>query len=637
MNKEVVRASLRLFNAVQIKEDAIKDEKINDTLLERTVPNGYILNPYIFATTELLNIIEDVVGISGEKANSSFHKSWAVVRDSSMEELVMHQIVHYITTYGFEALGIYNESTVYIPNEKLELPELRDGGIPLTVIKAFTGNDMITSIIKLGSSGIALHEEILDDIMTIIEHNKWDSKYFINDIQNRELKTRLLDFYGVVPSEPVEFLRHVISKLTDESLLIKNFALIEKIKASNGKFCDELMKQAPPDLASIFLRYKPIFLALRSISKNKGVFNKLRRQAVTMHKPLPEDYLNNVTGRLKEGTLDIKKLQDKLEKAPIFRKIRLAYALRHRMEVQSTSESIVYQVRNGKGWSTTFNWGVPKQKTDEVFRAVMSSIMLDISKNVKDKIIYIPEGVYYSIPATEKQFTGNIPSGSYVSVPEDLVVGVQWKNQNGYRVDLDLASISVEGKIGWDSSYRSVSHNVLFSGDVTDARGRNGASELFYFSGSKPYSPMLITLNYYNFDSDVPVPTKLFAASERISNMKRNYMVDVNNIVFSSLITVNKKQNFLGLYMHNEGENRFYFYHTSIGGGISSRYDSNTIRTREFLETKMASPIILNEVLESAGAIVITDKKEILEDNYIDLSPENIDKNSFIDILVGEM
>jgi hypothetical protein len=53
-----------------------------------------------------LDVVESVVGISGEKANAAFHKSWAVVQDAAMEQLVIQQIVHYLTIYAFEALGI---------------------------------------------------------------------------------------------------------------------------------------------------------------------------------------------------------------------------------------------------------------------------------------------------------------------------------------------------------------------------------------------------------------------------------------------------------------------------------------------------------------------------------------------------
>ena len=40
-------------------------------------------------------------GRDGFKWNQTFHKSFGTVRDSSIETLVIQQIVHYITTYGF--------------------------------------------------------------------------------------------------------------------------------------------------------------------------------------------------------------------------------------------------------------------------------------------------------------------------------------------------------------------------------------------------------------------------------------------------------------------------------------------------------------------------------------------------------
>jgi hypothetical protein len=65
------------------------------------------------------------------------------------------------------------------------------------------------------------------------------------------LKALLYDFYGLVPSEPVELLRYLISKLTSESLLIKNDDLINKIKQSDSKRLGVLLQDAPDDLASI--------------------------------------------------------------------------------------------------------------------------------------------------------------------------------------------------------------------------------------------------------------------------------------------------------------------------------------------------------------------------------------------------
>ena len=80
------------------------------------------------------------------------------------------------------------------------------------------------------------------------------------------------------------------------------------------------------------------------------------------------------------------RLEKKLEKASIFRKIRLAYALKFRL---NAGNSIVYKVRNGKGWVTEFDWLGNWGDTKLTLSRVLSSIQLDIRKNVKDKIIYI--------------------------------------------------------------------------------------------------------------------------------------------------------------------------------------------------------------------------------------------------------
>lgn len=327
------RATLRLFNAIEVSNK--ENKNIPQSIFNRTISNGYILDSAIEPEERLLETIEGIVGVSEIKANSAFHKSWSIVQNSAIESLVTQQIIHYITTYGLESLGIYREDAVYIPHEILELPIIQDD-IPLIVIKAMTAQEILDSIINLGSS-IALAQETLDDIMTIVKAKTYDSS-FIEKIGNRELKSLLCNFYNFVPSEPIEFLRHLISKLIDESLLIKNNYLIDKIKQADGQVLDTLLKDAPEDLASIFFRFKPLFLAMKSISGNKTYFNSLRKKANKLHKPMPIDYLNSVTAQVKESKLDLDILAQKLTQANIFRKIRLAYALKHRI---NTGDSIV--------------------------------------------------------------------------------------------------------------------------------------------------------------------------------------------------------------------------------------------------------------------------------------------------------
>lgn len=614
--------TLRLFNAIQV---VTKDNNQNtvDIFLERTIKNGYILDPAIKPDVELLDAIESIVGLSGEKANAAFHKSWSTIRNTPQETLWLQAIVHYVTTYGFEESGAYREDTVYIPNEILELPETNTG-LPLIVIKAMNAGEILIGIIDLGS-GIALAEKTLNDIMSIVKANKFATEFF-GLIRNRELKALLYDFYGLVPTDPVEFLRHLVSKLTDESLLIKNDYLINKIKESNGKFMDELLKQSPDDLASIFFRYKPLFLAMKSISGKKSFFNRLRKRAVTLHKPMPEDYLNSITALIKQSKLNTDVLRNRLGDAGIFRKIRLAYALKFR---QNPGDSIVYRVRNGRGWATEFKWSAGlAERTQEALQIVVYSIAEDVQENVAGKTIYIPSNVYYAMPATEKQFTGFLPTGSYIAVPEDMIVGVHWANTNK-RVDLDLSVIGEAGKTGWDSGYFSESKKVLFSGDMTDAPAPKGATELFFLRQGEQ-EPKVMMLNNYNFEDGDEVEAKILVAHEKPENFGMNYMVDVNNIVAFANINITRKQNILGLIVSVNNENRFYFANVSIGNSITSTANQQSMHVRKFLVNSMVGSLDFKEILTTAGANVVNEKPE---NEYLDLSPEKLDKNTIIDLI----
>ncbi|MEM7029153.1 MAG: hypothetical protein AAF629_06285 [Chloroflexota bacterium] len=615
------KATLRLFNAVQISEQATTVTATS--VLERTIQHGYIFDPAINPTEAMLNDVEDVVGISGEKANAAFHKSWSVVQESSMEALVMHQIVHYLTTYGFRHRGIYREDTIYIPHETLNLPAVRKD-IPLVVIKGWTAEELLAEIVKLGV-GIALAKETIDDIVCIVTANNYASD-FVQQIGNRELNALLCDFYELVPVEPVAYLRYVIGRLTGETLLIKNDALIEKIKEADQSTLDALLVDAPEDLASIFLRYKPLFLALKTCSSNKTFFNRLRKQADRLHQPLPEDYLNSVTAQLKEGRLDLDVLAQRLEKATVFRKIRLAYALNYRLHANS---STVYRVRNGRGWATEFDWPAGlSDATQQTLQLVLASLTADIAHNVTGKMIYIPASINYALPATEKQFTGHLPTGTSVVVPEDMIVGIHWINTDK-PVDLDLSVVNLTGKIGWDAAYRSEERDILFSGDITDAPAPMGASELFYLKTQ--VQPSVMMVNYFNFEKDDEVDAKLLVAHEKPASFAEGYMVDINNIVASANINISKKQNVLGLIANVGGQNRFYFANVSIGNSISAADNEQTTHSRNYLVDSLVNTIDFKTILQSAGATVVDNQPE--NGDYLDLSPSALGKTSIIDLV----
>jgi len=502
----------------------------------------------------------------------------------------------------------------------------------LILIKGYTKAELKEKLLVLLNTGIALKEKTMEDIIDVAMF-VGITEDEVETVKNKETKIMLYDYMGLVPENPVEFLRYIVFKATDSTLLIKNKTTIEKIKESknidvSGLFRRYKERHGLEKLATIFYRFKPLFLAFKTNSQLSRYINKTRKLAKIHHKPMSEDYLNSVTARIKRGTLEKVPLMTALGKANTFRKIRLAYALKYRTK---PAESILYKIRNGKSYATDFSFpSMPV--TNVVYEIVRDSIVDDIRKNVEDKKIYIPKNIVYALPATEKQFTGQFPSGSYVSVPRDMVFGVHWNNVDGHRIDLDLSLMNANiGKIGWDARYRTEQRNIMFSGDVTDAPKRtSGASELFYVK-SGTVGNYIMHVNYYNYDEDVKVPYNIVVAREAIKGVFEhgNYVVNPNSIVAVAKSEINKRQKILGLVSITPDEGRFYFSEAYVGNSITSSSGKGSEHSRKYLFNFYTDTISLNEILELAGAKMT----HTLGGCDIDLSPESLEKDTIINLI----
>ena len=624
-----MKSLLRLFKAVEIQNHKKKDT--DEEILYMTVQKGFVFTPEVIANytrKDLLSLIDNIdVILTPEQLNNSFHKSWKKIKDVSIEQLVAEQIVHYFTTYGFESLGIHDYNSVYIPNEKLDLPTVNDS-FNLTIIHGFTKDDIKEKLLSLLKSGVALHEDTIKDVVSVSKRvgiHQTDVK----DIRNKEVLVHLSDELGLFPENPVEFLRYLIFKATGKTLLIKNEATFEGIKECENKkeiynlFIKYKKEYGLGKLAEIFLRFKPIFLAFKSNELLKPTINKLRKLAIKCHKPMPIDYLNNITSMIKnEVKIEGDILVNELNKVNTFRKIRLAYALKYRTK---NPDSILYKIRNGKGYATEFSFE-NKKEASRVLKVVLESIVKDLEKNVNGKKVFIPDYINYTLPATEKQFTGMIPSGSYVTISNDIIVGINWDDVGEQRVDLDLSMLDSTGKYGWDSYYRDEDRSILFSGDMTDAR--RGATELFYVKkqSKKEY---IMFVNYYNYDSDIEVPFKIVVAREKAVDFKKNYMANPDNVIATTSSKINDRQKILGLLITTTGESRFYFAETNIGNSITAGDSEYVEQSRKYLFNFYQNTISLNSLFKEAGAVMV----DSTEDCDIDLSVESLDKSTIINLL----
>lgn len=635
----LLTSTLRLFHAlpVQTKE---KKKPIN-RITKITVNHGFILSPEVFANYSehelhyMINEIVDEIGLSPEQMNSSFHKSWKKVRDAPIFQLVTEQLFHYITTYGYERMGVFDHNTVFIPNEKLDVPELKDG-IRLTVIKGYTQKQLKEKLLKIVNSGIALKS--VDEVVEVAKYCGFKESEVVQ-IKNKEVRARLYLELQLTPQNPADFLRLVLYVAIDRTLLINSKGTIELIKETEKDVTDFFEHYDEEfgykRLAEIFQRFKPLFLAFKTNETMIPIINKIGHLSPKYHKTMPQSFLNNITAMLKkrEGKITTAKLNEELDKVNIFRKIRLAQSLRYRI---TGCKSIMYKIRNGKAFATEMEFdNIDGAK--KTYGIILKSIAKDL-KHLKGKEFYIPENFTYALPATEKQFTGNIPSGSYVTVGKDMIFGVHWENVKGKRIDLDLSAQSLQhGKVGWDASYRTGNKSILFSGDITDAP--NGASELFYISNAYE-DTVLLNLNYFNFgrgysydgdgDTEVSVPFKIMVAEEHPNRFGKKYTIDPNHMKCIVKSEINVKQKIIGLGTVKDGECRFYFSETAIGDSITVKGHKYITLARDYLANFSTNQITLNEVLDLVGAKIVTESTK----KSIDLSPEALEKDTFINLLV---
>ena len=636
------------------------------------------------ANDEIVDIAIDMYGKDGEKWNQTFHKDFEIVKNAQIEDLIAQQMIHYITTYGFESLGMYDNDLVYIPREKLEIPELDLENIEFITIKPLTSDELTEKLMTLVTSGIALSEQTVEDVKVLsdfIDKNRFD------EVSNREIKTYLYDKYNIMPKNPDDFLRYMLFKLTGNTLKIQSVDMIYQVRRSDKNKALKMLESYLTDdnsykkLSSIFLRNKQLFLALKvkkedveyygaKVKINK-IINKLRKLSVYNHKPLPINVLDHLT----DNNLYVKDdvVLKLLDDVTIFREIRILNGILYRLY---GNDNILYRIRNGKSYVTKQSTKTPGyiEELEDLSKLVRNHLVQRISTKVKDKTIYIPKNVVYTAPTSEKQFVGNIPEGSYLEVPrtDNMVYGVYWKNickdktyrvlpggfygeitsnSNEERVDLDLKQMDKNEVFGWDAAYRSSTSDILFSGDMTDARLPKGASELFYVGQNYGHGAFLITLNMFTSNSqDVPFEFVIAKATHR-PEQRVYYTLDPNNILqkLDMVIKNTERQKTLGLITISDTI-RLYFNDFSLGGSVrTSRQNNITMGAFDYMNSYVKTQLKLNDILKEAGAIVVetpTIKTKVVKviDGVeewetieipvdLDLSLESITKETIIDVL----
>lgn len=620
MKYTTVKNSLNLFGVVpSYPSESQVEAKDNITLPEY----GIVIAPgAVWLKNQIMKYLRENK-LSGSDLNKSFHKSWNKIWNSSELELLAHQVLHYLSTYGLQAFGLDSPDLIYIPNEELNLPEQ----VTFKVIRDVPQEEIIARCLKLLESGTALKSETIYSIFDLLEGlgYAWTGDEVI---KNREALVVRADRLGILPKDGDNLFRYLFYKATGETLIVKNKKTYEALKKSAYKI-PVLSQDQIIELAKSYNRRKPLWVKgfKRALNSNRPIVNKIARYSKAYHKPMKPSVLATLTSTIYSPA----QVRQSAEKASIMQIAKAVNALRI---YTSEVESRYYKIRNGKGFSNIKPASIPKDQ----MKIYEMELMRVLRSRVKETKVYCPKGIDYALPVSEKQFSSNVPKGTCIEIlPGDpsLLVGVYWE---GYRSDLDLSAVSSTIKVGWNTSYSK--GGFTRSGDVTSAS--NGATEWLYANPKEIRNLFLVTLNDYRRRHEVGSPYKIMVAtSEDTTIVTRNeipkYICDPNKLVFELDTTLPQTQTLVGLVIPNPPKDssrdnsngiKFYLVDQGMPGGCVSSYSPSSRIIQESLFVSYATQLRLSDLITVETD---PDKKEECD---VDLSPDNLAKDTIINLFV---
>lgn len=581
--------TLKLFNAVVGKASSENEQVYVSN-------DGYIIDKHaLWAKDKILDFYKKEK-LNGRELNKTFHKSWSKIKESSRFDLYIHQITHYLTTYGSEF-----QAETYIPDEVLNLPEVT---LKYKVVKGYSKEQMQEKCLDLLKSGIALKEETIDDILSVLVDELDYSFTGEENIRNKEAIIKIADSYNVYPNDANEFLRYIVYKTLNETLLIKNPGTIKRIKEAKYNPSIPFKEFGLERLAEIFNRYKPLFLAYKN--KCPKTINKISKLSKKYHKPLVQNPLNMVTSNvLFDDELHW------LDNATPFALLKALSTCHVRTKGQDT---FLYRIRNGKSFVKENKVSYAAQMNKEIILDYMKK-----NYSLEGKKFYFPKDVKFAVPTSEKMFVGKIPTGTRF-YGKKMAVGVYWENNWGAR-DIDISSLNIGGKVGWNSTYNQDNGSLMYSGDITNAP--HGAVEYMYANKGLE-TPSLIMSNIFS-GSETSSYKIIIGQGDKVT---RDFMMNPENLFLDEKCESVQKQTILGIIIPKKDKQCFVVLNTSMGSRHVSTYGKNESLAIKALYQQWRKPLSFNKLVEELGGEIVEDKAEA----DFDFSLDNIEKDSFVNV-----
>ena len=588
-----------------------------------------------YISARLVEAICDRYEVSN-RLNNPFHATWDKVANADYRQLIVEQVLHYLSTYGREAFGL--GAAPVVPTESFQFPDNQPLPVEsltiMRVVDAEVANDIVEHTL---TTVAAPHKNDMVFYSTYCKNTTLSPE----KVKSNELRTLLYTVKNLYPEDEDEFVRYLLYRSIGSTLVIKNKKTIKTIKNAmkDEKIADFVLagfqKANLPKLARNFLRLKPIYLAFKT-PVTAPYIDKIRRLADVYHKPMSDLRVANLSNLFCQGE---KEKAEKVIKKMSMRELIKVRNFANMNRICQGSVIEAYNIRNGKihleeGKDRTVGFA----GADVMDEVLVQKLCNRTNHKLDGKIFFIPSYIDYCAPVSEKQFIGNIPYGTKFSFPNTVSLGIFWENYKNERTDLDLHLTTPSGGFGWNGSYRNGERTVLYSGDMTDAT--NGAAEAFYANYSKLDEPYILSANNFTGMPDVPfkficTESRFEASTRRMWGPPATCPIDISKTLFPPIDLKFKDTNSQTIGFGHR--NTFYFY----GGELNSDIIPDRSKYREYMDAlcaRTSTSMSLRVLLLMAGARVVTESGyEQLTDEekaqVVDLSPGALTRTTLIDLV----
>lgn len=557
---------------------------------------------------------------------STLHRSIKAVDIMDLDELRLHQVLHYLSVFSHQEDGscfgnipVDKEST-YLPNEYVGLDNDQDP-IKFTIVYPITVDELVEKVKGL-VSGIALKQETINLLMEIIP--SYVDRFAIEDFKNKEIKAYLIDAGYYTPSNAIDLIRYIYYKKTGSTLLISSKYNKQDFNVNSYRYnSSELLASFAENygveiIARTFNRYRDFWIMLKKDSKaNAKIINKASKLAKTLNIPCKQLPLDNIASPF---VLD-KDVIKELKKVTVFKKISLYNYLLNEL---TPSEYKLYNIRNGKIFVKESKETRYPSVIARRLVLIANSIREDLKDKVEGKKFLLSKYVQYAVPTSEKNFIGNIPMCSKISATDNFSFGIHWFNLPNNRVDLDLHAESKNIHVGWNCDLRN--SVATHTGDVTNAPLPNGGAEAVYFKDEFADDTAVITIN--NFTSADNVTVNLFFNwfnDDKLLN--KDSILDINSdTLYIKDFVIEDDEMMLGFVRSDEtGKKDFIFYSSRLGDRIVSKYDTVMDNIVSAINSTIDNRLMLEDLIGMCGGLITEDSEEA---DY-NLNETNLVKDSF--------